>query len=455
MHKGGGWTSRGPTRPCPSNNKLGSESCLWRWKGLLRQRCAATDSSSWGILSYPFSSAPSIGEGGWSRSTEAGRVRGAPRSRELVVNFREEQRGSLLRGLTAPRQEPLIQTAVRGLLWWRPLQTQLFNRFWEDTEKFGIHPGFGGAGRGQTWGGGVSYRARQLLSIWRCQWHAVIGQLIVTSPERDQIACACRGTLVRLGKKDGRNLSVWRERGTPALRSSARCFFPHRSLEEENGRGRGVVGRALKRKRSASAERRDWCSRSEKNQRQRAWHLHGISPSRKRTRCDRHRRAGGTCTSRSNGAALERRFALLGVCVRFAGWRQRTGPEEGGSAEQIEVAGSSCEACQREWLLGQCRRSRRRWREEIWGSYCETGAYIARWPRPFWRDLAGFGSSAADPLVRFLLTTRTNSRAVSLRDWKGFFPYASLSRRSTSGVSTGNSVFNSFQKSCFFIVHSN
>ncbi len=23
MHKGGGWASRGPTRPCPSNNKLG------------------------------------------------------------------------------------------------------------------------------------------------------------------------------------------------------------------------------------------------------------------------------------------------------------------------------------------------------------------------------------------------------------------------------------------------
>ncbi len=61
--------------------------------------------------------------------------------------FREERRWSLLRGLTAPRQKPLIQTAARGLLWWRPLQTQLFNRFGEDTEKFGIHPGFGGAGK--------------------------------------------------------------------------------------------------------------------------------------------------------------------------------------------------------------------------------------------------------------------------------------------------------------------
>ncbi len=35
MQKGGGWASRGPTCPCPSNNKLGSESCLWRRKGLL------------------------------------------------------------------------------------------------------------------------------------------------------------------------------------------------------------------------------------------------------------------------------------------------------------------------------------------------------------------------------------------------------------------------------------
>ncbi len=179
------------------------------------------------------------------------RVRGAPRSRELVVNFREERRWSLLRGLMVPRQKPLIQTAARGLLWWRPLQTQLFNRFWEDTEKFGIHPGFGGAGRGQTWGGGVSHWARQLLSIWSYQWHAVIGQLIVTSPERDQIAHACRGTLVRLVKKDGRHLSVWRKRGTRdlsrrelalnrALRTSAPLFFPHRSLggrKREGARG--------------------------------------------------------------------------------------------------------------------------------------------------------------------------------------------------------------------------
>ncbi len=212
-----------------------------------------------------FFSAINRSEGRWSGSTEAGRVRRAPRSRELVMYFREERRWSLLRGLTAPRQKPLIQTAARGLLWWRPLQTQLFNRFGEDTEKFGIHPGFGGAGRGQTWGGGVSHWATQLLSIWSYQWHAVIGQLIVTSPKRDQIAHACGGTLVRLDKKDGRKLSVWWKRGTrdlsrrelafnQALKTSAPLFFPHRSLrgrKREGARG----GIALWKESDAHAQR--------------------------------------------------------------------------------------------------------------------------------------------------------------------------------------------------------
>ncbi len=165
-----------------------------------------------------FFSAVNRSEGGWSGSTEAGRVRGVPRSRELVVNFREERRWSLLRGLTAPRQKPLIQTAVRGLLWWRPLQTQLFNRFWEDTEKFGIHPGFGGAGRRQTWGGGVSHWARQLLSIWSYRWHAVISQLIVTSGQWAGVS----------------SLSTGRWEPLP------RCFFLTGPCEEENGRARGA-----------------------------------------------------------------------------------------------------------------------------------------------------------------------------------------------------------------------
>ncbi len=328
--------------------------------------------------------------------------------RELVVNFREERRGSLLRGLMAPRQEPLVETAARRLLWWRPLQSQLFNRFWEDTEKFGIHPGFGGAGRGQMRVGGVSYRARQLLSVRSCQWHAVIGQLFVTSPERDQIAHACRGTLVRLGKKDGRNLSVWRGRGTrdlsrEPLRSSAPLFFPHRSLggrKREGARG----GVALWKESDPRVQRGETDVLAVR-----------ISPNRKRTRCGRHRRAGETCTNRSNGAAFATKPICSFRCIRFAGWRQRTGPELlrcwsakkadqpsrlrslGPAARHVngeKVSGISVD----EVVVAEG--------EGIWGSYGETAAYIARWPRPFWRDLAGFVaigscSSAADTLVRF------------------------------------------------------
>ncbi len=42
------------------------------------------------------------GEGGWRGSTQAGRVGGVPRPGEFFVDFREELRGSLTRGLTAP-----------------------------------------------------------------------------------------------------------------------------------------------------------------------------------------------------------------------------------------------------------------------------------------------------------------------------------------------------------------
>ncbi len=98
------------------------------------------------------------------------------------------------------------------------------------------------------------------------------------------------------------------------------------------------------------------------------------------------------------------------------------GRVEGGSAEQIEVAGSYCEACQRrvgfrisvdEVVVAEG--------EKIGGSYGETTAYIARYPARFGGNLAGIiaigsCSSAADPLVRFSTPARTNSRAVSLRD---------------------------------------
>ncbi len=126
-------------------------------------------------------------------------------------------------------------------------------------------------------------------------------------------------------KRDGRKLSVWwktRHAGSEpgsvefafnqALKTSAPAvFFPHRGPgEEENGRARGAGSLSEKKAMRVRREARR-CSRSESNQNQRARHLHGLSPGRKHTRCDRHRRAGLPCTSRSNGAALERRFALL------------------------------------------------------------------------------------------------------------------------------------------------
>ncbi len=114
-----------------------------------------------------------------------------------------------MRGLTAPRQEPLIQTAARGLLWWRPLQSQLFNHFWEDMEKFGIHPGFGGAGCGQRQEGRVSYQARQLLCVRSCQWHAV-------PPNETRLRTLAGGCWSGWEKRMGETI-VWRERGTRDL----------------------------------------------------------------------------------------------------------------------------------------------------------------------------------------------------------------------------------------------
>ncbi len=98
------------------------------------------------------------------------------------------------------------------------------------------------------------------------------------------------------------------------------------------------------------------------------------------------------------------------------------GRVEGGSAEQIEVDGSYCEACQRqvgfrisvdEVVVAEGEKNMRiLWRKD---------RLYSQMPRPFRRDLAGIVaigscSSAADPLVSFSTTARTNSRAVSLRD---------------------------------------
>ncbi len=58
-------------------------------------------------------------------------------------------------------------------------------------------------------------------------------------------------------------------------------------------------------------------------------------------------------------------------------------------------------------LLGQCRRSRRRWRRRNLRILWRNDRLYSQIPRPFWRDLAGIVtidscSSAADPLVHFL-----------------------------------------------------
>ncbi len=284
-----------------------------------------------------FFSAVNRSEGGWSGSTEAGRVRGAPRSRELVVNFREERRWSLLRGLTAPRQKPLIQTAARGLLWWRPLQTQLFNRFERTRKSSASIPALAALGAGKREGAGsviepdsssASEAASDMLSS------ASSSSLPLNETRSLVLAEGCWSGWKKRTEKtslcgESETRGIWA--GVSSLSPGAEILCPAVFSSQVPGRkktgGREGRGHSLKRKRSASAERRDWCSRSENNQSQRVRHLHGISPSRKHTRCDRHRRAGETCTSRSNGAALERRFALLETYVRIAGWRQRTGPE--------------------------------------------------------------------------------------------------------------------------------
>ncbi len=76
-------------------------------------------------------------------------------------------------------------------------------------------------------------------------------------------------------------------------------------------------------------------------------------------------------------------------------------------------------------LLGQCRRSRRRWRRRNLRILWRNDRLYSQIPRPFWRDLAGSGGNrrhrfvqlCCRPIGSFFTTARTNSRAVSLRDW--------------------------------------
>ncbi len=76
-------------------------------------------------------------------------------------------------------------------------------------------------------------------------------------------------------------------------------------------------------------------------------------------------------------------------------------------------------------LLGQCRRSRRHWRRRNLRILWRNDRLYNQIPRPFWRDLAGSGGNRRHrfvqlrcrPIGSFFTTARTNSRAVSLRDW--------------------------------------
>ncbi len=76
-------------------------------------------------------------------------------------------------------------------------------------------------------------------------------------------------------------------------------------------------------------------------------------------------------------------------------------------------------------LLGQCRRSRRRWRRRNLRILWRNDRLYSQMPRPIWRDLAGSGGNRRHrfvqlrcrPIGSFFTTARSNSRAVSLRDW--------------------------------------
>ncbi len=147
--------------------------------------------------------------------------------------------------------------------WWRPGRIHSSRRLragssggdhsrpssWQDAEKFGVRAWLRLAGFARLREGRAIDWARHLLSIKCRQWHAVIKDLIFTSPERDHVARSRRGMLVCTGVEDGISLSWGREWGTQdlirrklgALWSSARLFFPHKSQggrKREGARGR-------------------------------------------------------------------------------------------------------------------------------------------------------------------------------------------------------------------------
>ncbi len=105
--------------------------------------------------------------------------------------------------------------------------------------------------------------------------------------------------------------------------------------------------------------------------------------------------------------------AMLGRVERRISWADR--------GRWVQLRGVSTASR----LLGQCRRSRRRWRRRNLRILWRNDRLYSQIPRPFWRDLAGSGGNRRHrfvqlrcrPIGSFFTTARTNSRAVSLRDW--------------------------------------
>ncbi len=90
--------------PSPSNSRGRADMCSYR---LIQRRQV--------LVSFLFSTVNKCESSG-SRRTDARRVGGVPRFRELTVDFGEEGGRALAEGLMAPREKPLVQSAARWLL---------------------------------------------------------------------------------------------------------------------------------------------------------------------------------------------------------------------------------------------------------------------------------------------------------------------------------------------------
>ncbi len=210
-----------------------------------------------------------------------------------------------MRGLTAPLKEALIQTAARWPFWWRLSRHSSSTTFERMRRSSASNPVFAALGvdEGRRAGSATkpdssfaSEAANDMLSSFSSS------SLPPNETELDRLGkiwwekpiCVARARHAG-SETTWARFQLYTEILCPSVFSSQ---VPAR---KKTG-GCGGQSCSLKRKLSASAERWDWCCRSENNQIQWARHLHGIYPNSKRTRCGCHHRAGGTCTNRSNGA---------------------------------------------------------------------------------------------------------------------------------------------------------